>query len=74
MPRVVDNELKQYLNRTGAVLVRNPKWCGKTSTCEQLAVSSPKMRDPDTYASNMEAASIQPSLLLRGDKPRLIDK
>ena len=74
MPRVVDGELKQCLNRTGAVLVRGPKWCGKTSTCEQLAASSLKMRDPDTYASNMEASSIQPSLLLRGDKPRLIDE
>ena len=74
MPRVIDNELKQCLNRTGAVLVRGPKWCGKTSTCEQLAASALKMRDPDTYAANMEAASIQPSLLLRGDKPRLIDE
>ena len=32
------------------------------------------MRDPDTYASNMAAASIQPSLLLRGERPRLIDE
>lgn len=32
------------------------------------------MRDPDAYASNMEAAFIRPSLLLRGDRPRLIDE
>ena len=32
------------------------------------------MRDPDTYASNMEALGIRPSLLLRGARPRLIDE
>ena len=74
LPRIVDVELQQCLQRSGAVLVRGPKWCGKTSTCEQLAASALKMRDPDTYASNMAAASIQPSLLLRGERPRLIDE
>lgn len=74
IPRLVDSKLKEKLARSGAVLVRGPKWCGKTSTCEQLAASALKMRNPDTYAANMEAAAIQPSLLLRGDRPRLIDE
>ena len=34
MPRIVDDELKNKLAHTGAVYVRGPKWCGKTSTCE----------------------------------------
>lgn len=74
MPRLADSMLEKKLKRTGAVLVRGPKWCGKTSTCEQMARSVLKMRDPDSYASNMDAAAIKPSLLLRGDKPRLIDE
>lgn len=74
MPRIVDRELDQKLARVGAVLVRGPKWCGKTSTCEQRAASALKMRDPDTYESNQEAAAVQPSLLLRGTRPRLIDE
>lgn len=74
IPRLVDAALQERLSRSGAVLVRGPKWCGKTSTCEQLARSMLKMRDPDSYASNMEAAAIRPSLLLRGDRPRLIDE
>ncbi len=65
MPRIVDDELARRLARTGAVYVRGPKWCGKTSTCEQVAASVLRMRDPDSYASNMEAAAIRPSLLLR---------
>ena len=74
LPRVVDAQIADKLNHAGAVLVRGPKWCGKTSTCEQFAASALKMRDPDTYSANMEAAAIQPSLLLRGDRPRLIDE
>ncbi|WP_102338216.1 ATP-binding protein [Collinsella provencensis] len=74
IPRIADIELKEKLERTGAVLVRGPKWCGKTSTCQQIAASTLEMRDPDTYAANMEAAAIRPSLLLRGDRPRLIDE
>ena len=74
IPRIVDEQLRQRLTQSGAVLVRGPKWCGKTSTCEQLAASALKMRDPDTYSSNMEAAAVKPSLLLRGNRPRLIDE
>lgn len=74
IPRIVDEQIAQRLAQTGAVLVRGPKWCGKTSTCEQLSASALKMRDPDSYAANMEAAAIQPSLLLRGKRPRLIDE
>ena len=72
--RIVDDELKNKLDRAAAVLVRGPKWCGKTSTCEQFAASALKLRDPDTYESNMEMASVRPSLLLRGEQPRLIDE
>lgn len=74
IPRLVDSELRKVLSRSGAVLVRGPKWCGKTSTCEQIAASALKMRDPNMYASNMEAAAVRPSLLLRGNRPRLIDE
>lgn len=72
--RIVDSEIEDKLGRAGAVLVRGPKWCGKTSTCEQFAKSALKMRDPDRYESNLEAASVRPSLLLRGERPRLIDE
>ncbi|NMN02494.1 ATP-binding protein [Bifidobacterium panos] len=74
IPRLIEETLTAKLARSGAVLVRGPKWCGKTSTCEQFAKSTLRMRDPDAYASNMEAANVRPSLLLRGDRPRLIDE
>lgn len=74
IPRLADELLRQKLARSGAVLVRGPKWCGKTTTCEQVSNSVLRMRDPDTYAANLEAAETRPSLLLRGEKPRLIDE
>ncbi len=74
IPRIVDSQIEHKLKQSGALLVRGPKWCGKTSTCEQFATSALKMRDPDTYAASMEAAAVKPSLLLHGERPRLIDE
>lgn len=73
-PRLVDDVLKTKLKGISAVLVRGPKWTGKTSTCEQLAKSALLLRDPDVYVRSQDALAIQPSLLLRGDRPRLIDE
>ena len=36
-PRIADNQLKKMLRRIGAVLIQGPKWCGKTTTAEQMA-------------------------------------
>lgn len=74
IPRIIDAALAEKMSYTGAVLVRGPKWTGKTSTCEQLAESALYLRDPDEYDQNMELAQTKPSLLLRGEKPRLIDE
>ena len=74
MPRLVDRALKEKLAAMPAVLVRGPKWCGKTSTCEQVCSSELKLRDPDVYIRSEEAAAVRPSLLLRGDRPRLLDE
>ena len=37
--RVADNILKKKLAGKGAVLIEGPKWCGKTTTAEQIAES-----------------------------------
>ena len=72
--RIADAILAEKLSYMGAVLVRGAKWCGKTTTCEQLAKSVLYMADPDHAAKNREAARIRPSLLLKGETPRLIDE
>ena len=72
--RIIDSELELRLEASGATLIIGPKWCGKTTTAEQQAKSVLKMQDPDMRESYLATANTKPSLLLKGDTPRLIDE
>ena len=72
--RIADEILKIKLQSKGAVLVQGTKWCGKTTTSEQLARSSLYMSDPITKQQNLMVAEIDPQKLLEGETPRLIDE
>ena len=74
LPRVVDEELDLRMAAFGATLIIGPKWCGKTTTGEQKAKSILRMQDPDRREGYLATASAKPSLLLKGDNPRLIDE
>ena len=74
LPRIADNELKLRLEAFGAVQIKGPKWCGKTTTAEMQAKSVIKMQDPDMREGYLATARTKPSLLLKGDTPRLIDE
>lgn len=73
-PRLMDSQLKEILGFIGAVSIVGPKWCGKTTTCEQQAASILKMQDPDKAKGYFATAETKPSILLRGANPRLIDE
>lgn len=66
--------LRDRLEAFGAVLIEGPKWTGKTTTAEQQAKSVIKMQDPDNASEYLATASSKPSLLLKGEHPRLIDE
>ncbi|MDD3954589.1 MAG: ATP-binding protein [Lentisphaeria bacterium] len=72
--RIIDNVLKDHLAAFGAVLLEGPKWCGKTTSAEQVAKSVIKLQDPDKREEYLSTASIKPSLLLSGPVPKLIDE
>ena len=72
--RVSDQMLRDRLEAFGAVLIEGPKWTGKTTTAEQQAKSVIKMQDPDNASEYLATASSKPSLLLKGEHPRLIDE
>ena len=74
LTRISDEKLKLYLRAKGAVLIEGPKWCGKTSSAEELAGSVLYMQDPDKAAMNKATAQSKPSLLLEGKTPRLLDE
>lgn len=72
--RIADQILHERLQSSGAVLIQGPKWCGKTATAMQHSSSVLLMQDPDKSLSYLHAADTQPSLLLKGKTPRLIDE
>ncbi len=72
--RIADKALDLRLEAFGAVQITGPKWCGKTTTAERRAASVIKMQDPDRREGYLAAARTKPSLLLKGDAPRLIDE
>lgn len=72
--RIADDILSRKLKGKGAVLIEGPKWCGKTTTAEQIAKSVVYMANPENKDQNLMLADINPSLLLKGDVPRLIDE
>lgn len=72
--RVFDDQLSDYLDAFGAVLIEGPKWCGKTTTAMQQAKSVLRMQEPDKAQSYLATAQTKPSFLLMGETPRLIDE
>ena len=73
-PRIADEMLRKKLRRIGAVLVQGPKWCGKTTTSEQIAKSIIYIADPSKQKAYLNMAELNASMLLTGETPRLIDE
>lgn len=74
LSRIADDELALRLEAFGAVQIKGPKWCGKTTTAEQQAKSFIKLQDPDKREGYLATARTKPSILLKGETPRLIDE
>ena len=72
--RIADGLLQRKLAGKGAVLIEGAKWCGKTTTAEQIAASAKYMTETGMVEQNIQMASLNPKLLLRGETPRLIDE
>jgi predicted AAA+ superfamily ATPase len=72
--RLCDGSLQLSLQSSGAVLIEGAKWCGKTSTAVNASRSILLMQDPDNAGSYLAMADTKPSLLLKGETPRLIDE
>ena len=70
-PRIADRLLQEALGALGAVVIEGPKACGKTETARRIAASE-VLLDLDSQA--LEAASVDPRLILDGAVPRLIDE
>lgn len=74
IPRIIDKEIERTLLAFGAVCIEGPKWCGKTRTSLFHSKSSIFVGDPAGNFQNRRLAEIDPSLVLDGQSPRLIDE
>jgi len=63
-PRIIDRQLKRKLEGKGAVLIKGSKWCGKTTTAEQIAKSVVYMADTKDREQNIRLANVDPHLIL----------
>lgn len=73
-PRIIDELLKKKLRTSGAVLLKGPKWCGKSTSASQIAKSIIYMQDPSTREQNIALAKASPKLFLAKETPLLIDE
>lgn len=72
--RIADRILQRKILGKGAVLIEDPKWCGKTTTAKQLAKSFLDLGDSAILKQSTALIDISPQTLLKGDTPRLIDE
>ena len=68
IPRIVDKRVERYLRVFGAVEIAGTKWCGKTWTALEHAQSVSYVDESIALARD------DPSAMLIGDKPHVIDE
>ncbi|MDR2556099.1 MAG: DUF4143 domain-containing protein [Bacteroidales bacterium] len=69
--RIIEPEIREKLQASGALLIRGPKSCGKTETAKRFAKSVLEV-DQDTQVPVF--INTEPKRLLLGNTPRLIDE
>lgn len=72
--RIMDSLLEKRLQAKGAVLIEGPKWCGKTTTAEEIAASKVMLARADVKSSFKSLLEIDMDVALAGDAPMLIDE
>lgn len=73
--RIVDDQIEHYLKLFGAVCIEGPKYCGKTWTGRYHSNSEVLLhKTTGGSTNNVELAKMSPTLILEGEKPKLIDE
>ena len=72
--RIIDKKIATYLESFGAVLIEGPKWCGKTWSARNASNSEFLLANSYANFNNRNLALLNPSLVLEGKHPRLIDE
>lgn len=70
--RIQEKQISEILEVFPAVLIEGAKGTGKSTLGEHLSKSSLYMQDPDNSERYIQTAMLKPSLLLEGEKPKLL--
>ena len=74
LDRCIESRLKIKLASSGAVWIKGPKWCGKSTTAERFSKSFIFMQNRKERDQNIALAKNAPDLFLEGETPKLIDE
>jgi hypothetical protein len=73
--RIADDKIECYLKLFGAISIEGPKYCGKTWAGRYHSNSEILLhKTTGEQSNNVELAKMSPSIVLEGEKPRLIDE
>lgn len=72
--RIMDGLLAKKLQAKGAVVIEGPKWCGKTTTAEEIAASKVLLARTDMKEQFKSLLEIDTDAALSGETPMLIDE
>ena len=70
IPRLAEKALERKLHSCGCVVVSGPKFCGKSTLCNEYAKSVTTLKTTNA----IEMARMDPASALIGDNPHLIDE
>lgn len=70
----MDSLLAKKLQAKGAVLIEGPKWCGKTTTAEEIAASKVLLAKTDAKEQFKRLLEIDSDTALSSEAPMLIDE
>jgi len=64
----VPNSKKRKLASSGCVIIKGPKWCGKSTTAEQIAKSVVYLQDPKSREQNIALAKNAPEVFFKAPR------
>ncbi len=72
--RIIEKKIQDKLASCGALLIKGPKWCGKSTTALKFANSVIYMQTNKNKTQNIELARTEPDVFLAKKPPLLIDE
>lgn len=72
--RIIDSQLSSHMEAFGAVLIKGPKGCGKTTSAKQKAKTVIEFQDEEIREDLLSIAKSSPKRLLQRPRPILFDE